>query len=270
MGLGRVWGRFILAAVLVFLPFAAELQAQNFDHGRDGVELVGFGGVYRPGTFDFQAGENAFTLDETRMIFGARLGYVFAFNLFMEASFAYTPQRMTLSDSSLTNLDTFIGDAVIGYNLQIMKTGQLFILAGGGVTQWNPKNMATERQIEGVFGGGLRVFITPGLGLQAEVRDHVIPKTLSETRARLNPGLTIEDQLTHNLEITAGVTLFFGTNRDADEDRVFNNYDTCPSTPAGVFGQRSMSSVTPSPSASSAQPSSFTAVPTGVLGQRSW
>ncbi len=234
MGLCQGWGRFVLAAVLVFLPLGTELQAQNFDHGRDGVELVGFGGVYRPGTIEFQTGENAFALDETRVIFGARLGYVFGFNLFMEADLAYTPLRMTLPYSSLTNLDNFIGTAVIGYNLQIMPTGQLFILAGGGVTQWVPKNMATERQIEGVFGGGLRIFITPSLGLQAEVRDHVIPKTLSETRERLNPGLTIEDKLTHNLEITAGVTLFFGTNRDSDEDRVFDNYDTCPGTPAGV------------------------------------
>jgi outer membrane protein OmpA-like peptidoglycan-associated protein len=85
-----------------------------------------------------------------------------------------------------------------------------------------------------VFGGGLRIFITRGLALRTEVRDHVIPKTLTETRERLNPGLTIEDQLTHNLEVTAGITLFFGTARDSDEDRVLDAYDACPNTPAGV------------------------------------
>src|SRR5688572_8146613 len=44
------------------------------------------------------------------------------------------------------------------------------------------------------------------------------------------------------------------------------------STPAGVFGQRSRSSGTPSPSESTTtgQPNESTRVPNGVLGQRSW
>ncbi|HSG82587.1 MAG TPA: OmpA family protein [Gemmatimonadota bacterium] len=234
MKVRRGWDRLLLPLVVALLTHGSGLEAQQLDHGRDGVELEGFGGIYLPGKIDFQVGENAFQLDESRLIVGGRLAYTFGFNLFLEASLAYTPLRMTMADSSITNLDTFIGTGVIGYNLQVMPTAQLFILAGGGVTQSVPKSMATERQIEGVFGGGLRIFITRGLALRTEVRDHVIPKTLTGTRERLNPGLTIEDKLTHNLEVTAGITLFFGAARDSDDDRVLNLYDACPGTPAAV------------------------------------
>ncbi|NIR45866.1 MAG: OmpA family protein [Gemmatimonadetes bacterium] len=215
------------------LPFAPALQAQSSDHGRDGVEFHGLGGVYLPGTIDFLAGEDSFQLDDTRLLVGARLGYVFDFGLFLEATFAYTPLRLERA-SGRTNLNTFIGSGVLGYNLQIMPTAQLYILAGGGVTQWVPKGLPTETQPEGVFGGGLRIFVTRGLAIRADVRDHLIPKTLSDTRATLNPALTIEDELSHNIEVSAGITLFFQTNRDSDRDRVFDRFDACPGTAAGV------------------------------------
>jgi outer membrane beta-barrel protein len=229
----RAAGFWAVLLLALALPFAPTLRAQSTDHGRDGVELQGFGGVYLPGTIDFLAGEDTFQLDDSRLLVGARLGYAFDFNLFLEASVAYTPLRLERS-AGTTNLNTFIGSGVLGYNFQIFPTAQFYILAGGGVTQWVPKGLATETQVEGVFGGGLRIFVTRGLAIRADVRDHLIPKTLSETRARLNPALTIEDELSHNIEVSAGITLFFGTDRDSDRDRVFNRYDTCPGTPTGV------------------------------------
>jgi OOP family OmpA-OmpF porin len=229
-GLLRGWHRYLLAVLLLLTP--ATLQAQG-DYGRDGVELEGFGGVYIPGKLTFQPGETEFVMDDSRWMVGARLAYTFAFNLFFEASGAYVPLRMA-DQTSVTNLNTLIATGAIGYNIQIMPTAQLFLVAGGGVTQWKPQNSAMERQPEAVFGGGLRIFISRGLALRAEVRDHFIFKTLSETRQRLNPGLTIEDQSTHNIEVTAGVTLFFQSTRDSDGDRVINRYDTCPDTPPGV------------------------------------
>jgi hypothetical protein len=143
----RRWGRLLLAAVALQLTLGSGLQAQQLDHGRDGVKLEGFGGIYLPGKIDFQEGETTFQVDESRWIAGGRLAYTFGFNLFLEASLAYTPLRMTMADSSVMNLDTFIGTGVIGYNLQLMPTAQLFVLAGGGVTQSVPKGLAAERQL---------------------------------------------------------------------------------------------------------------------------
>ena len=86
MGPGNGWGRLLLAAVTAALTLFSPAQAQQSDYGRDGVGLEGYGGIYLPGSIDFQTGETTFQLDDSRWTVGGRLAYTFDFNLFFEAS----------------------------------------------------------------------------------------------------------------------------------------------------------------------------------------
>jgi OOP family OmpA-OmpF porin len=224
----------ILLVALICSAVATPLAAQRADRGRDGVELEGYAGVFYPKEPTFATGETGFELEERDLIFGARLGYTFGFNLFLQAEFGYAPLNMTIDGGGVRALNTYLYGATLGYNLQVSPYAQLFILAGGGVIHWVPQNMSNELQARGTFGGGLRFFLTRGLAIRLEARDHVVPRTMSEIRGQLNPGLTIEDELTHNLEFSGGISLFFGVNRDSDKDRVFNQYDACPDTPSGA------------------------------------
>ncbi len=229
------WGRCLSVAILLLLPFAGVLQAQQLDRGRDGVEFEAFAGVYLPGTLTLAPGETEFQLEDQELILGGRFGYTFGFNLFLQADVSYIPLTMTFpSTGTEMNLNTWMWTGTVGYNLQIMPAAQLFVLAGGGLIQWFPNGLATETQPTAHFGGGVRIYLTPGIAIRAEVRDHLLQKNLTQTRESLSPGITVEDELTHNLEISGGVSLFFGLNRDSDGDGVYNNLDVCPDTPSEV------------------------------------
>jgi OOP family OmpA-OmpF porin len=218
----------------MMLVTATSLEAQRADKGRDGFEFEAYAGVFYPKEPAFGAGEVQFTLDERQLTFGARLGWTFGFNLFLQAEGGYVPLTMEEEGGPARNINTLLYGGSLGYNLQFSPEAQLFLLVGGGIIHWDPDGLPQENQLRGHFGGGLRIFLTRGVALRFEARDHLVPKTLSETRGNLNPSLTINDELTHNIEISGGITLFFGVNRDDDKDRVFNEYDSCPATPGGA------------------------------------
>jgi outer membrane protein OmpA-like peptidoglycan-associated protein len=219
---------------LTILATAGPLEAQRPDRGRDGFAFEGFGGVFYPKEPAFGAGEVRFTLDDRQVTFGARIGWIFRFNLFLQAEGGYVPLTMEEEGGSTRDLNTFLYGGSVGYNLQFSPEAQFFILAGGGIILWVPDGLPQENQLRGHFGGGLRVFLSRGVALRLEARDHLVPKTLSDTRGRLSPSATISDELTHNIELSGGITLFFGMHRDDDKDRVFNEYDRCPDTPGGA------------------------------------
>ncbi|MGD2152657.1 MAG: OmpA family protein [Gemmatimonadales bacterium] len=224
------------ALLILIMPLtASSLEAQRADKGRDGFELEAFAGVFYPKEPAFGAGEVQFTLDERQAIFGARLGWTFRFNIFMQAEGAYVPLTMEEEGGTTRDISTLLYGASVGYNLQFSPDAQLFILAGGGMVHWSPDGLPSENQLRGHFGGGLRIFLTRGVALRLDARDHLVPKTMSDTRRTLNPALTFHDELTHNIELSGGITLFFGVQRDDDKDRVFNEYDACPGTPRGAL-----------------------------------
>jgi len=223
------------ALLILIMPLtASSLEAQRVDKGRDGFELEAFAGVLFPKEPAFGDGEVQFTLDERQAIFGARLGWTFRFNMFVQAEGGYVPLTMEEEGGTTRDINTLLYGASIGYNLQFSPEAQLFILAGGGMIHWSPDGLPSENQLRGHFGGGLRIFLSRGVALRFDARDHLVPKTMSDTRRSLNPALTINDELTHNIELSGGITLFFGVQRDDDKDRIFNEYDACPATPVGA------------------------------------
>jgi len=217
--------------LLVWAP--APLDAQHPGRGRGGVNIDGVGGIYIPEDLDFRVGESGFQLDDNRNTFGARIGYTFLNGLFLEGSFGYVPLRFTRANV-LTNLNTFMFDAAVGYNLRLAPGAYAFGLGGIGGIQWLPTGMPSDESVEALVGVGVRYYVTESLALRAEIRDHIVPKTLNDLRERFNPNLTFDDQGTHNFEISAGLSFFMPVNRDSDRDRVPDRYDDCPGTPAGV------------------------------------
>lgn len=239
-GVGAFSGR-VAGLLAVLCACAAPLAAQDA-FGRGGVELGGFGGLFMPNEPDFETGETTFELEETPL-FGGRLGYVAPFGLSLEGHFGYSPAELVLDDGSEVDLDALLYGGSLGWTLQLARRAQLYVSAGAGAVRWDPEDNGTglgigeaETDLDLHFGGGFKLFLTRSLALRLEARDHLLPDALSETRQALSPAISPEasEDLTHNLGLTAGLSLFFGGKADSDDDGVNDDDDACPNTPEGI------------------------------------
>ncbi len=141
---------------------------------------------------------------------GLRGGYHVTEDIFVEASYG----RSTVSDKAFSQIypnggvlperksDLTYYNVVAGYNVlpgevffgrSNAKISQGYLVAGVGST-----NFATQKRQTIVAGFGLRVIFNRWLSAQADVRDHVYSLDLLGKR-----------QSTQNVEVTAGLTVFF-------------------------------------------------------------
>ena len=178
-----------------------ELERREIEEPRidaDNIELGAFAGILSVEDF----GVNAF--------FGARAAYHVTEDLFFELS-AGTSKTDETSFERLSGGATLLADderrftiytVAAGYNLLpgesfigpwLAFNSSLFVVAGAGATEF-----AGERRFTGTFGAGYQVLPLDWLSLRVDFRDHL-----------LNVDVTGEDKTTHNLEVTAGVTVFF-------------------------------------------------------------
>lgn len=226
-----------ISAVALLMAFctAGGLSAQEgADWGRSGVEINGFAGFFWPTEPDFILGETGFQFEnEQELYFGGRLGYTFPINLFIQGEVGYAPLTIQRNGTEF-DIKTWLYGGSLGYNFQLARAAQLFVLVGGGVVKWDPDGLENETEPRGHFGGGVRLYLTPNVAVRGEVRDNVMPATLTDVRLELDDLDEIDDELTHNLEVTGGVSLFFGGPRDSDNDGVVDGDDACPGTPTGI------------------------------------
>ncbi|HXF47363.1 MAG TPA: outer membrane beta-barrel domain-containing protein [Burkholderiaceae bacterium] len=142
-------------------------------------------------------------------IYGARLGYHISEDIFVEAAYGRTevsdenfrqilpggvfPQpKETLSYYNLSaGYNILPGEVFIGKS--IAKASALYLIGGIGSTSFLEQRKQTIN-----FGLGLRVLLKDWAALQVDFRDHVFSLDLLGRR-----------QNTHNLELSAGVTIFF-------------------------------------------------------------
>ena len=157
-----------------------------------------FGGTYATQNFGATAGT------------GLRAGYHITEDVFVEATFG----RSKVTDSAFRQIFPNGGilptptqtlsyyDVVAGYNVlpgevffgrNNARASQGYIVAGVGSTKF-----ADQKRQTIVAGFGLRLLINDHFAVQADVRDHIFSLDLLGKR-----------QSTQNLEITAGLTLFF-------------------------------------------------------------
>lgn len=142
-------------------------------------------------------------------IYGVRLGYHISEDIFVEAAYGRTevsdenfrqilpggifprPQS-TLSYYNLSaGYNILPGEVFFGKNLA--KASALYLIGGIGSTSFLEQRKQTIN-----FGLGLRVFLKDWAALQVDLRDHVFSLDLLGRR-----------QNTHNLELSAGITVFF-------------------------------------------------------------
>lgn len=146
----------------------------------------------------------------TSGVSGVRLGYHITEDIFVEGTYG----RSKVSDEDFRRIFPIGGifvtprqklnytNVVAGYNVlpgevffgkRLAKASQGYILAGVGTTDF-----AGQKRQTFTAGFGLRVVFNDWFAMQADVRDHVYSLDLLGKRSS-----------TQNLEITAGLTLYF-------------------------------------------------------------
>lgn len=168
-----------------------ELDDENFEVG-------GFGGVMFVQDFG------------SDVVYGVRAAYHVTEDLFAEASYG----RTTLGETSFERLsggaqllsdderDFTYYDISAGYNIlpgesfigrRYAFRGGLFVIAGAGSSDFGGDNRFTMS-----YGFGYRFAATDWLAIRLDVRDHMF-----ET------DLLGEQEMTHNFELSGGLTVFF-------------------------------------------------------------
>jgi outer membrane beta-barrel protein len=148
----------------------------------------------------------------TSTVYGTRLGYHMTEDFFVEGAYGQTK----LSDESLRSLlggatllpgskklayynislgwNVFPGEIFLGRNNA--KVSAFYLIAGAGNTDVAGRNAQTFNA-----GFGMRVFMKDWAAVQLDMRDHIFKTDLT--------GQAGDEQRTHNLEMTLGVTFFF-------------------------------------------------------------
>ncbi|MFV2055181.1 MAG: outer membrane beta-barrel domain-containing protein [Thiohalomonadales bacterium] len=143
----------------------------------------------------------------TNSVTGFRLAYLVTEDIFFEATIGQTETSKSsaetlglidiISDRQLTYYDinvgfnllpgeVFIGESM-AFNIAV------YFLGGIGTTEFNAEKRSTV-----VMGGGFRLLAQDWLAFHVDVRDHVFKQ-----------NVFLEEKTTHNIELTASITLFF-------------------------------------------------------------
>lgn len=165
-------------------------------------------------TEDFEVGVFAGVMSVedfgTNPVYGARADYHVTEDFFLEAAFGRTDtdktsfetlsgaaQLLTDDQRTLTYYNLSVGynllpgEAFIGRN-HAFNTA-LYVIAGVGSTEFADDSHFTVN-----FGAGYRFLVTDFIALHIDARDHMF-----------DSDLLGENKTTHNLEATAGISLFF-------------------------------------------------------------
>ncbi len=219
-------------------PGAPQAAAQE-EFGRGGVEFQGLGGIFAPRPPSFASDEAGFSVDPAALL-AARLGYVFPFQLFVQAEAGYSPVTLVTREGRHHDLNALLYGGTVGYNFQASPRVQAFVLGGASGIRWKFDTSALPNEVDLAWqaGGGVRAFLSREVALRADLRNRLAPDGMSAIRRQLDPNLSEEDSrsLTHNWEATVGFSFFLPTGgaRDTDGDGVPDAVDECPGTPSGV------------------------------------
>jgi len=147
---------------------------------------------------------------ETNAVYGIRLAYHVSENFFVEGTYGRTDVGKTSFEKLSGGAPLLTGsqrkysyyDLSAGYNLlpgEIFLgknhafSGALYVLAGVGNT-----NFADDDSFTFVVGTGYRMLLVDWLAMHLGVRDHMF-----------NSDLLGKSKVTHNIEMTLGLTAFF-------------------------------------------------------------
>ncbi|MGI9625529.1 MAG: OmpA family protein [Longimicrobiales bacterium] len=187
---------------------------------------------YRPDLNDDQFRRDA--------IFGARVGYTFDSNFFVQMDASNSLLRVVYPDPGFAggrqarNTNAFIGGGTVGYNFQPRRDFQLYAAVGGGGVMWGAELTQRETQLRLNYGGGLRLFVHPQIALRLDGRLHHIPSALSVLREETAGG-PVPDETLYAGEVSLGLSIFTRNSSDSDGDGIDDEDDRCPATRPGAI-----------------------------------
>jgi outer membrane protein OmpA-like peptidoglycan-associated protein len=153
---------------------------------------------------------------------GGRLGWYSRHGFGIEAAGGFTPTRESAAGGTDVNFGHGSGNLV--WMPFRARTGDFFVTAGWGygrLQQVKPASGLSYGTME--LGGGVRFWMTDGIGLRFEARNISLMQ-----KSPVKP-------LNNNLVFGAGLELAIGAKtRDTDGDGVGDKKDKCPDTPKGA------------------------------------
>ena len=185
-----------LEPLVVREPERREIEVEQIDS--ENFEVGGFGGIMSIEDFG------------SDVVYGIRAAYHLTEDFFVEASYGMTElgetsfERLSGDVQILTDdeRDFSYYDVSFGYNILPGEAfvgrnwafrGGLYLVAGAGSSDFAGNDEFTLN-----VGFGYRLAATDWLALRIDVRDHMFETDLLGT-----------DELTHNVELSSGLTIFF-------------------------------------------------------------
>lgn len=225
----------VLGSVLLLLVGGASTglaAQQDVNFGTDGWELSIFSGQFNDEPEFTPEGRSDQFLKGA--IWGGRAGYVFPFNLFVQADVATSFVDIEPVDGPEVNTEVYFWGGTVGYNFQPHRRLQLFLAAGAEAVSWHPDGFDTETDLALKYGTGVRYYLAPNYALRGDVRWHQVRDAFGDTRdAALTGGQAREEDL-WGMELSAGLSVFLGGPEDSDGDGVYDRADACPGTAEGA------------------------------------
>ena len=179
----------------LIVPPSEETKLSEAKMDTESIEIGWLGGVYAMDNFS------------SSFIYGARIAYHLTEDVFFESAVGMTKVNQdkfvnVTGRPLVDDEDVIYWNISAGYNLfpgQIFAThnrtiySTLFIIGGIGQTRFDSENHFTFN-----IGAGIKVFITDWLDLRLDFRDHIFETDITAT-----------NNISHNLENTIGVSIFF-------------------------------------------------------------
>jgi OOP family OmpA-OmpF porin len=155
---------------------------------------------------------------------GGRLSYETRSWIGLEAAAGTTPTAQDIPSGAL-EYDFFHASGNLVISPARSRWGTPYAFVGGGYAQLKPSSGIKKETGSIEFGGGLKLWMTDGVGLRFEARD-ISFKPLENLGGQNH---------FHNMVLGAGLTFALGAiPRDTDGDGVPDRRDKCPNTPRGA------------------------------------
>lgn len=226
-----------LVFALLFLLPAATVEGQKVQPSERGPwEINLFAGGFDD-KFEFDPDGSDFYIDpDQNILFGLGLNYhlpytIGPFGTFVGLDGRFVPLDMAPTDGYVTDLNTYLGDFIVGLELPLHERVDIYGVGGLGLTRWSPENLDAEMDFGYTYGGGLRVYLKENIALFGDFRGWDIPTAMEDVTTEVS-GFTANETF-WGYSFTGGLSYFFGS-KDTDKDGVKDKVDTCPNTPLGV------------------------------------